>query len=321
MEMQDITQIQQQFDGQSVLVLGDVMLDRYLSGRVARISPEAPVPILEWHTTENRLGGAANVALNVQALGGQVNLVSILGEDASGAEFCKCMEAAGLDTKYLVRSGQRKTTTKTRIMAAQQHLLRIDAEDTGYLNAQEEDLVEAAWEKAWNQQPDVVILQDYDKGILNQALIARIITDCNKKGVPVVVDPKRRQFWDYAGAALFKPNLKELSDALGWPVKPELIDLTEAVRALQTKMEFQQVVVTLGSAGMYVFGDTPQILAPVPIQLSDVCGAGDTVISILALGMAAKLPISLTASLANQGAAWVCTQPGVVPVTWEAWRS
>lgn len=321
MEQIEIDQLKHKFHGRSILIIGDVMLDRYIQGKVTRISPEAPVPILEWHTSEDRLGGAANVAVNCLAMGARVSLVSIIGQDDEGIRFKECIRNTGMDDRYIYASAERRTTTKTRVMAAQQHLLRLDAEDTGYLSETEAAHVLRHWQAAWDEQlPDLVIIQDYDKGLLDKTLIHQITGQCRQAQIPVIVDPKRRQFWDYQDVTLFKPNLKELSDALGYPVEPHPEALALALKELQARLNPAYILVTLGGHGMYLTGSESRLLAPVPIELTDVCGAGDTVISVLAVAMAAGLPVAEAAELANHGAAWVCTQPGVVPVQWEAWK-
>lgn len=321
MENNELVQLKEKFRGKSILIVGDVMLDRYIQGRVNRISPEAPVPILEWRTSEDRLGGAANVAVNCLAMGAQVNLVSIAGADDEGKRLQEGLRNAGIRDYYIHFSTERRTTTKTRVMAAQQHLLRMDAEDTRYLSPSEASTVLGLWQDAWDKNhPDLVIIQDYDKGLLDKGFIDRIIQQCKHAHVPVIVDPKRRQFWDYQEVTLFKPNLKELSEAIGYPVQPRPEAVAEAISLLRSRLRPANVLVTLGAHGMYLEGEVAQLIAPVPVELTDVCGAGDTVISVLAVAMAAGLPIAEAAELANRGAAWVCTQPGVVPVQWEAWR-
>ena len=226
------------FAGMRVLVLGDVMLDEYVYGEVDRVSPEAPVPVVALRTRESQPGGAANVALNVAALGASVKLVGLCGEDATAVQLKAALAAVDIDGSLLVGTPSRRTTRKTRIMAQGQQLLRVDTEDDAPTTAVELDLLWDRIGKLVEEQPDVIIFEDYDKGVLCAELIARTVAAATAKGVPTVVDPKLRNFWSYGGVTLFKPNLKEIRSALpGELIDPsDVASLRRGHEALRTRL-------------------------------------------------------------------------------------
>ena len=305
------------FNRLRVLIIGDVMLDAYVWGRAGRISPEAPVPVVSVARTEQRLGGAANVALNVQALGATPLLCAVVGDDRGGDELLTLLETHGLSAAGLVRSPHRPTTVKQRILAAGQHLLRLDSEVETELNEEENEQLLARYEKLL-AQADVVIFEDYDKGVLTAANIARCLELAKARHIPTVVDPKRRNFLAYAGCTLFKPNLKELREGL----KLEFDDtdaarpaFEAAVSKLRELLHPDIVLVTLSERGVFIQQNEARTYLPAHVRsISDVSGAGDTVISIAALCVALGQPAAFTAALANLGGGLVCEQVGVVPV-------
>lgn len=303
------------FNDLTVLVVGDVMIDSYLWGKSSRLSPEAPVPIVNVIRRERRLGGAANVALNVQALGATPLLCSVIGDDPDGADLLRLMAAQQLPTDGIIRSAERVTTVKERIMAGGQQLLRIDAE-------METNLREPAAAHLLQHYTkllplaDVVIFEDYDKGVLTRPNIAAMLELARQHAIPTVVDPKKKNFLAYVGCSLFKPNLKELKEGL----KVDFADanyeaLERAAATLQEKLGTPTVLITLSERGVfYLAGRERQYLDAHIRTISDVSGAGDTVISIAALGLALALPVAFVAGLANLGGGLVCEQVGVVPI-------
>ncbi|MFQ5447300.1 MAG: bifunctional heptose 7-phosphate kinase/heptose 1-phosphate adenyltransferase, partial [Saprospiraceae bacterium] len=228
------------FDGFSqlnVLIIGDVMLDAYQMGRVGRISPEAPVPVVEWEREEMRLGGAANVALNVHALGGRAFLCGVAGKDASGAQLFNLLPEAGLSGEGIITSGERCTTLKTRVIADNQHLFRIDRETLHDLSPAEATSFFKKVSSIVERNPiHVCILQDYNKGVLSEAVIRKVLDLMQHHHIPVSVDPKFRNFWTYRNVTLFKPNLKEVKDATGLPLTGGIEDLKQASKLLRNRL-------------------------------------------------------------------------------------
>ncbi len=312
----------QKFESLEVLVVGDVMLDRYLTGKVSRVSPEAPVPVLEWGGEENRLGGAANVALNVQALGAKAWLCGVVGQDSESACFFELLPGSGLDDQGIVASKERSTTVKTRVIAGNQHLLRLDKESKHDLSAKEQETFLRRVIDLMNaRQFHAVILQDYNKGVLSKPVIHALLAEASRQQIPVAVDPKFRHFWEYRGVELFKPNLKEVCDALHLPVKPEAKALQQAARLLREKLNNHITLITLSEKGAFVDDGQQNLLCPTqPRNVADVCGAGDTVISVAALAMAVGLPVEEIASLANLAGGQVVEKVGVVAVDKEQLR-
>ncbi len=309
----------QSFTGMRVLILGDVMIDRYVQGKVTRVSPEAPVPVVEYRSSSNRLGGAANVALNVREMGAEPVLVAVVGDDAEAEELEKLVEVAGLSShSFLVRESGRKTTIKTRIIAGNQHLLRVDSEDTHPVSEQSvRQLMERLEAEVKRERIDVIVLQDYDKGVLSPEMIREVISLARKYEIPVTVDPKFRHFMMYGGCTLFKPNLKELSEGLAREVAPTKPQLEQAVRELAGMMPHRYSLITVSDKGIYWFDHQSQqggIVPPEMRDIVDVCGAGDTVIAVASLVLAMGKPLSLVAAVANLAGGLVCERVGVVPV-------
>ncbi|UYZ60988.1 bifunctional heptose 7-phosphate kinase/heptose 1-phosphate adenyltransferase [Hymenobacter latericus] len=303
------------FNDLTVLIVGDVMVDAYVWGKAGRLSPEAPVPIVNVTRTEQRLGGAANVALNVQALGATPLLCAVIGDDAGGDQLLHLLHERHLPADGLVRSAERPTTVKQRILAHGQHLLRIDSEVETDLTTTEDAALTEAYEQLLDRA-DVVIFEDYDKGVLNAERIANFIALARQKGVPTVVDPKKRNFLAYRGCTLFKPNLKELREGL----KLEFADgdnagLEHAVAVLRQHLAPEMVLVTLSERGVFCDAMSGPVYLPAHVRaISDVSGAGDTVISIAALCVALGTSPEAMAALANLGGGLVCEQVGVVPI-------
>lgn len=304
-----------------VLVVGDVMVDRYIRGSVNRISPEAPVPIVRLREADRRLGGAANVALNLRNMGAEVILCAVVGDDDEGRTFIESASRDGLDTSAIVVDAGRCTTVKTRVISGNQHLLRIDEEDLHPLDAAISGQLLAMIDSLLHSSPpDVVLLQDYDKGVLNEKTIPDIIRSCRTLDIPVAVDPKFIHFMDYKGVTLFKPNLKELGEGLGRMVAPTETDLERACQDLHRHLDHTLSLITLSEKGIFWFdhrNGRSGLVPPTPRDIVDVCGAGDTVISAAALALAAGWPPDAMAALANLAGGQVCERVGVVPVSLE----
>lgn len=316
--MNQFTRLEDIFSGFSklrVLVVGDVMIDSYLWGKSTRISPEAPVPIVNVLKREKRLGGAANVALNVQAMGAVPLLCSVIGADQDGADYVRLMAEKGLSVRGIVQSPERVTTIKHRIIAGAQQLLRVDSEIEHNLTADEECHLEEHFVKLL-EQVDVVIFEDYDKGVFSEQNIRRFLALTNAHGIPSVIDPKKKNFLSYTGCTLFKPNLKELKEGLKLDFADENLPAFEAaVAMLQERLQTSRVLVTLSERGVFVAdGANKTYIAAHRRSISDVSGAGDTVISIAALCMALNTSVPFMAGLSNLGGGLVCEQVGVVPI-------
>ena len=305
--------------GIRVLVIGDLMLDRYVWGRVNRISPEAPVPVLDVTTDEARLGGAANVALNLAALGAHVLLCGTIGDDASGEHFRSVMAEQGLSDAGLVTVSGRPTTTKTRIIGGSQHLLRVDRETTANLSAEAADALRQRIHELMHEsgaEPfHAIVFEDYDKGLLSPPLIQDVIA--HSQGIPVLVDPKHRNFFAYAGCTVFKPNLKELGEGLGRPLnRLDSASLQSAVHALRQRMPHALTLLTLSEQGVLLCDATGEFHhLPAHVRsIVDVSGAGDTVVSVMAACVATGLDPLRAAALANLAGGLVCEAVGVVPI-------
>ncbi len=305
------------YKNKKVLILGDVGLDEYVLGQVRRISPEAPVPVLEVDQEDLRLGLSANVAQNVVSLGGQVSLVSVVGQDA-GAQKLKDLSAkAGINWNSIIVDEKRPTTRKTRIMTGPHHIVRVDYELKKYLSAQAEEKVLKEFQKHLEAN-DVVILQDYAKGVITEKIVKTMAELCKAKNKKLLVDPSRVNSGDfYKGCDLIKPNYDEAVALAGLnfdDLRENPNRVEEAGKALQRKTGAHQVVLTQGKEGMSIFeGDK---ITRVPTQAKkvfDVTGAGDTVIAALALGLAGNLDLVTSCQLANYAAGVVVAKIGCVP--------
>lgn len=303
------------FEDLRVLIIGDVMIDSYIWGKVDRISPEAPVPILNVQKREQRLGGAANVALNVQSLGATPILCSIIGNDLEGNNFLSLLSQSNLSTEGIIRSDSRITTIKHRIISGAHHMLRVDQEEDHFVNDVECNQLLSRI-KTLVQNCDVVIFEDYDKGVLRKEIIEEVITYSQSKAIPTVVDPKKRNFLHYKGATLFKPNRKELKEGLKIDDNlSQIKEVEKAVDLLQKQLDIRSVLITLSEKGIYISQEKEKHHLPAHVrEISDVSGAGDTVVSIAALCQALQLPPRLLAALSNLGGGIVCEYVGVVPI-------
>jgi rfaE bifunctional protein kinase chain/domain len=312
----NVSQLFDDFSKRKILVLGDVMIDAYLEGKVNRVSPEAPVPIVSFTSQEQRLGGAANVALNLLSLGAQVTICSVVGEDQSGQDLKGLMMAQSISTEGLVFSPDRKTTLKTRVIGNNQQLLRVDNEQTDDILPGEEDALVGKIEALLASNYDAIIFEDYNKGVLTASLIERVIALAKKFNVVTTVDPKLTNFYAYKGVTLFKPNLKELRDGVKRMVDvQDRKDFEAAVEEMNRVLQAENVFVTLSEHGVYIQNDSAKHYIPAHIRnIADVSGAGDTVISVATLCYLAGLPIDEVAAVANLAGGLVCERVGVVAI-------
>ncbi len=303
------------FNNLRVLIIGDVMLDSYIWGVVERISPEAPVPIVNVKKRDVRLGGAANVALNVQALGATPILVALYGDDDNGKKLRSILATQAMSSDGLVTSAQRPTTVKTRVIASSQHVVRVDEESDRVASSTEEQQLMERIEKLL-PTCQVIVFEDYDKGVLNASLIEKTVALAKKNNIPTVVDPKKRNFLAYKEVSLFKPNLKEMREGLKIDLESgNQKQLETGIAILKEKLSVKGVMATLSEHGVYIDYKNERVSLPAhPREIADVSGAGDTVVSIAALCVALDLPPKQIAALSNLGGGLVCQHVGVVPI-------
>jgi D-glycero-beta-D-manno-heptose-7-phosphate kinase len=310
----DFTQIK-------VVVIGDVMLDTYWWGKVDRISPEAPVPVVAVTKKEQRIGGAGNVALNLASLGANVNVISVVGKDDDGEQLTKLFTDNTIGTKYLITSTDRITTNKIRIISRNQHMMRLDAEIQTDINNGDEDKLLYAFENyIATENPQVVILEDYNKGVLTQKVITKIIELCTHHNIITTVDPKRKNFFAYKGVTIFKPNLKEVIEGLNLITDGVTTSLLKDIHLqLREKLQHQISFITLSEKGVFYNDDKRANLIPTHIRsIADVSGAGDTVIAVASLIYAATKDVQLMAEVANIAGGLVCEEVGTVAINKES---
>lgn len=308
-----------------ILIVGDVMIDSYMWGKVTRISPEAPVPVVAVTKREKRLGGAANVALNIEAMGAMPIICSVLGSDDSGKDFQQIMYEANMDRRGIVVSDNRMTTVKSRVIGNSMHIVRVDEENTHPLSAIEEDKLLDRINRTIKTIPvDAIIFQDYDKGCITQRIIDEVSSLAKRKNILTTVDPKHRNFSQFRNVTLFKPNLKELREGLNVEIDDSseeslMRDLLSASKILHERQNIDIVLTTLSSRGMYACdfrSDEPKTLL-IPScahAVSDVSGAGDTVISVITLALSSGMSLEESVRCANIAGGIVCGQVGVVPI-------
>lgn len=315
--MVDLKNVFEEFTNKKIIIVGDVMIDTYLNGAVNRISPEAPVPIVQFKSREHRLGGAANVALNIKALGAQPFICSIIGKDEDGELFQRLINESNLSSRGVLTSDERVTTVKTRVIGNNQQLLRIDHERTNPINSLSEfALIERVKELAEKEQVDAIIFQDYNKGILTENVIATLIEFANEKNIITTVDPKKENFFTYSNVTLFKPNLKELKEGVGLTFEMTNRDMFfEAVGRLNEKISPKYTFITLSEHGVYMGQKEEHLFIPAHLRvIADVSGAGDTVISVATLCLTCNLEAKWVAEIANLAGGLVCEKIGVTTV-------
>lgn len=306
------------FSKQTVLIIGDIMVDSYIKGKIERMSPEAPVPVVSVTGKEQRLGGAANVALNIQSMGAKPFICAISGDDENANILEKLFKKNKLSTEGLLKIKNRPTTVKTRIICDKSHVLRVDEETVKEIFVNEEKkLFQKISSIIEKQKISVIIFEDYDKGCITTSLIKEVVKLAVKKNIPVAVDPKKRNFLNYKGVSLFKPNLKELKEGLKINnLNPKNRDEVEkASETLRKKLNAGIVLLTLSENGVYVSdGKSKHFLPAHKRNVIDVSGAGDTVIAVAALCLGAKTDSKILAELANIAGGIVCENAGVVPI-------
>ena len=315
--MTSVSNIFKSFEGKKIIVLGDVMIDTYIEGSVERMSPEAPVPVVNFEKRSSRLGGAANVALNLKTLGAVPIICSIIGKDEQGELFLKLINEAQLSPKGIIPFDDRVTTVKTRLIGNNQQLLRVDQERIEPISSSATfAMIEKVKEFCSKEEVEAIIFQDYNKGVLTAELIEKTISFANEKDLLTTVDPKKENFKAYKNVSLFKPNLKELKEG----TETE-IDLNEkdtflaAVKIIKEEMNPSFTFVTLSEHGVYINEDRKNHFIPAfPRQIADVSGAGDTVIAVATLCLASDTEPKVLATLANLAGGLVCEQVGVVSV-------
>jgi rfaE bifunctional protein kinase chain/domain len=313
--MQSWPDIFKKFNDLNVLIIGDVMVDAYIWGAVERISPEAPVPIISVKKRDFRLGGAANVALNVLSLGAKPILCALAGEDAQGSRLMQLLDDKGMSKEGIVLSQTRPTTVKARVIATHQHVIRIDDESDAIASREEENELLKRIEKLM-PRCQAVIFEDYDKGVITARLVEEAVKLARKMDIPTIVDPKKRNFHHYKHVTLFKPNLKELREGLKLEIEAgDLESVEKAVDQVKNKLDSAGVMLTLSEHGVYIDYKAQKLSYPAhKREIADVSGAGDTVVSIAALCVALGLSPEKVAMLSNLGGGLVCQYVGVVPV-------
>ena len=316
-----LRELNEAFKHKRIAVVGDIMVDRYVWGNVSRISPEAPVPVVEVEEETERLGGAANVANNIRSLGGEPLLVGVIGNDATGTLLNKLLADQQCPTTGVIRDASRPTTIKTRVIAGGQHVVRID-------NEQKQEIPESVQEEILSvlrkhiDSIDGIIFEDYNKGVLARALIQRITTLARDHKKIVTVDPKFQNFFEYRDVSVFKPNRKEVEEALGKKLHSEE-DLYAAMKMLKEKINAESILVTRGEQGMSLLNGRGDV-SHIPTRarhVADVSGAGDTVIATLTMALVSGCTVDEAATLANFAGGVVCGEVGIVPILPEALRA
>ncbi len=318
--MADFKKLFSDFSSLRVGIIGDVMLDTYMWGRVDRISPEAPVPVVSLQNKEYRIGGAGNVALNCRSLNAKATLLTVTGDDADAQVLKELFEKNGIGTSYMITSASRITTNKMRIISRSQQMMRLDAEITRDLDKEEElrflQQVKTYLDK---EQPQVIILEDYNKGVLTDTVIRQVISWCKEKQIMVAVDPKRRNFFSYIGVDIFKPNLKEVKEALNITAEGASEATMKSIhQELSRQLKHQISFITLSERGVfYQQGNEGHIIPSHIRNIADVSGAGDTVIAVASLVYAATRDVKLMAEMANIAGGLVCEELGTAAINKE----
>ena len=317
MNVSEFDTLFQSFNTLKIGVIGDVMLDTYWWGKVERISPEAPVPVVAVSKKEQRIGGAGNVALNVASLGAAVNVISIIGNDDEGKQLVSLLNDNNINTDFIILNNERITTNKIRIISRNQHMMRLDAEVTTALTIHTEEILLNAFIKyVADVQPQLVILEDYNKGLLTKNVIEKVIAICKENNILTAVDPKRKNFFEYKGVDIFKPNLHEIKEGLnilGEEISEKL--LGEMHDLLTEKLQHKISFITLSEKGVFYESGMEKAIIPTHIRsIADVSGAGDTVIAVASVVFAATKNVRLMADIANIAGGMVCEEVGTVAI-------
>lgn len=300
-----------------IAVVGDLMLDRYFWGSVNRISPEAPVPVVDLEEEQARLGGAANVAQNIKSLGGEPILVGAIGADNSGTQLFQLIRDLKFSTEGVVIDPSRPTTVKTRVIAHNQHVVRIDRESRAEISYTIQNKI-AEFLSHSIHSIDGIILEDYNKGVMAKGFIKQLITLANADQKIITVDPKFNNFFEYKNVTVFKPNRKEVEEVMGIRMKNEK-EINEVGKRLLEQLSSKNVLLTLGEHGIALF-ESDGTISHVPTtakNVADVSGAGDTVISTLTMALTGGATVKEAATLANFAGGIVCGYVGIVPINRE----
>jgi len=305
------------FEEKNILVIGDVMIDAYIIGKVDRISPEAPVPVVTVKNRYNRLGGAANVALNIKTLGANPILCSVIGDDNKGDDFLQLLNDLKMNPQGIIRSRNRPTTTKFRIIGNNTQMLRVDEESVEKLTAEEQINLSVKIIDILDQTPvDAIIIEDYDKGCLDSYIIELIASEAKRRKIPVTADPKKNNFASYQHITLFKPNFKELQEGLNIELSSNNFEqIAQISQEYLRNKKLKMMLVTLSENGMLICNKKEWHHIPAVVRnIADVSGAGDTVISTITLALSHGLSMEESAYLANIAGGLVCEKVGVVPI-------
>ena len=313
----DFEQLFKDFTNIRIAVVGDVMLDTYLFGKVERISPEAPVPVVAVQRKEQRIGGAGNVALNTVALGATTFIISVIGTDTDGEQLTALYNGQNINTTYLITSKDRITTNKMRILGSNQQMMRLDTETTKDISTKEEEILLGQIRKCIaTDKPDVLIFEDYNKGVLTARVIAETIALCQQHNIITTVDPKHKNFFAFEGADIFKPNLKEVKEGLNISIDEININSLGTIHAqLKDRLQHDVSLITLSEKGVFYQSNNQSEIIPTHIRsIADVSGAGDTVIAVASLVYATTKDMKLAAEMANIAGGLVCEEVGTVAI-------
>ena len=315
--MTEFSKLFKEFEGIKAGVIGDIMLDTYWWGHVERISPEAPVPVVSLDRKEFRIGGAGNVALNLASLGARVATFSIIGTEEEGRTLEGLLKKERIDTGYLIKSDTRITTNKARIMGRNQQMLRLDSETTVDLSPEEEGRLLAQVERYLREEkPQVMVFEDYNKGVLTARVIREVIALCEKAGMVTAVDPKRKNFFSYQGVTIFKPNLKEVKEGLNLLLEDVRLPVLQTIHEqLEKKLQHHISFITLSEKGVfYQEQEHSDVISSHIRNIADVSGAGDTVIAVASLVYAVTKDTRLMAEIANIAGGLVCEEVGTAAI-------
>jgi D-glycero-beta-D-manno-heptose-7-phosphate kinase len=316
----DFKKLFDSFKSVKVGIIGDVMLDTYMWGNVERISPEAPVPVVALQKKDYRIGGAGNVALNIQSLGAEAFVLSVTGQDEDAERLQQLFKDNAINTNYLIQSAERITTSKTRIISRNQQMMRLDAEITRDLsNSDENILLQKVKLFIEKEKPHVIIFEDYNKGVLTEKLITDVIAICKEHGILTAVDPKRKNFFTYRGVDIFKPNLKEVKEGLNLLLDTvDLKTLSSIHTELHNLLKHNISFITLSEKGVFYQQDKEAAVIPSHVRsIADVSGAGDTVIAVASLVYAATRNVQQMTAIANIAGGLVCEEVGTVAINKE----
>lgn len=316
--MKDLQSLFESFSNIKIGIVGDVMLDSYMWGKVERISPEAPVPVVAVDKKELRIGGAGNVALNISALGAKASIISVTGSDEDGVALKGMLEENAIDTSFLLQSAKRITTNKIRVIARNQQMMRLDNEVTSDLGYEDENrLILAVQHYIAQEKPAVIILEDYNKGVLTELVIKKVIDLCRHNNIITAVDPKRKNFFNFSHVDIFKPNFKEATEGLNLISSEINVDLLQEIhKQLHEKLAHHISFITLSEKGVFYQQQNDAAIIPSHIRnIADVSGAGDTVIAVASLVYAVTQNARLMAEVANIAGGLVCEEVGTAAIS------